>query len=199
MAQKLGELKNEVLVIDIREDRVNEVLPFVTDAKIGDTTNENFIASLGVSNFDLCVVAMENDFLHSLETTSLLKEHGAPFVLATANMDVHAKFLLRNGADKVVSPEKDMALRLAVKYSANNIFDYIELTPDYSIYEIPVPKNWIGKSIVQLAVRTRYRISILATKENGQIMPLPGADHVFKGKETMIIMGHNSDVKSLIN
>ncbi len=199
MAQKLGELKNEVLVVDIREDRVDEVLPFVTDAKIGDASNENFIASLGVGNFDLCVVAMENDFLHSLETTSLLKEHGASFVLATSSMDVHTKFLLRNGADRVVSPEKDMALRLAVKYSANNIFDYIELTPDYSIYEIPVPKNWVGKSIIQLAVRTKYKISILATKENDQIMPLPRADHVFKDKETIIIMGHNYDVKALIN
>ena len=135
MAAKLNEMNHEVLAIDIDEQRVNDVLPVVTSAQIGDSTNENFVASLGVRNFDLCVVAIGDNFQSSLETVALLKDYGAPFVVARANRDVHAKFLLRNGADEVVYPEKEMAIRSAVKYSSDNVFDYIELTGDYSIYE----------------------------------------------------------------
>jgi len=197
MAEKLNELRNEVMAVDISEERVNDVLPFVTDARIGDGTNEQFIASLGVRNFDICVVTIGDNFQSSLETTALLKDYGAKFVLARACREVHAKFLLRNGADRVVYAEKEMALRMAVRYGSNNIFDYIELTPDYSIYEIPTPKQWVGKSITQTAVRTKYHISILATKLNDEIFPLPRADYIFKGHETLIIMGRNEDVKIL--
>ena len=166
-------------------------------SQIGDTTNEHFIASLGVGNFDLCVVAIGDNFQSSLETTALLKDYGAPFVLSRANRDVHAKFLLRNGADKVVYPEREMAERLAVKFGTENIFDYIELTPDYSIYEIPVPVPWVGKSIVEKGVRNKYHISILAVKEQEEIYPLPRPEYVFRGSETLIIMGHYKDVRAL--
>ena len=120
MAAKLNEMNHEVLAIDIDEQRVNDVLPVVTSAQIGDSTNENFVASLGVRNFDLCVVSIGDNFQSSLETVALLKDYGAPFVVARANRDVHAKFLLRNGADEVVYPEKEMAIRSAVKYSSDN-------------------------------------------------------------------------------
>lgn len=139
MAEKLRELRHEVLAVDRNEQRVNEILPLVTNAQIGDSTSEQFIDSLGVRNFDLCVVAIGDDFQSSLETTALLKEHGAPFVLARASRDVHAKFLLRNGADDVIYPEKQMASWAAVRYSADHIFDYIQLTDDHSIFETAVP------------------------------------------------------------
>ena len=183
MAAKLIEEGNEVLAVDINEERVNDALDLVTNAQIGDTTNEHFIASLGVGNFDLCVVAIGDNFQSSLETTALLKDYGAPFVLSRANRDVHAKFLLRNGADKIVYPD--------------NIFDYIELTPDYSIYEIPVPAPWVGKSIVEKGVRNKYHISILAVKEQEEIYPLPRPEYIFRGSETLIIMGHYKDVRAL--
>jgi trk system potassium uptake protein TrkA len=199
LAAKLSELGNEVMAVESDEERVNEALPYLTSAQIGDSTNEQFIASLGVRNFDLCFVTIGDSFQGSLETTALLKEYGAKFVVARASRDVHAKFLLRNGADKVVYAEKEMAIRLAVKYSSNNIFDYIELTPDYSIYEISVPPAWAGRTIMQAAVRTKHHISILATKRNGEIFPLPKADYEFKGSETLIIMGRNEDVKKLIH
>lgn len=199
MASKFYELKNEVMAVDKNEERVNEALLFVTSAQIGDSTNEQFIASLGVRNFDLCVVAIGDNFQNSLETAALLKDYGAKFVLARATCDVHAKFLLRNGADKVVYTEKEMAIRLAVKYSMDNIFDYIELTPEYSIYEVSVPPAWMGKSIIQLAIRTKYHISILATKKEQKIFPLPKADYVFNGSETLIIMGRHEDVRKLLN
>lgn len=196
MAERLIAEGNEILAVDINEERVNDAIDMVTDAQIGDATNEHFVESLGVRNFDLCVVAIGDNFQSSLEATALLKDCGASLVLARANRDVHAKFLLRNGVD-LVYPEKEMAQRLAVKYGNDNIFDYIELTEEYAIYEIPVPDTWVGSSIVEKEVRKKYHISILATKEAGRMNPLPGADHVFRGAETLIVMGHFRDVRTV--
>ena len=198
MALKFQEMRHDVLAVDWNEERVNEALPFVTNAQIGDSTNPQFIASLGVRNFDLCVVAIGDNFQSSLETTSLLKEYGAKFVLARANRDVHAKFLLRNGADQVVYPEKEMAIRAAVKYSSDNVFDYVELTDYYSIYETPVPSSWVDKSILQLSVRQKYHISILAVKFDGKLEPLPRPEHVFRWGESILILGENRDLKKFI-
>lgn len=198
MAEKLLEEGNEVLGVDICEERVNDAMDMLTNAQIGDATNELFVESLGVRNFDLCVVAIGNNFQNSLETTALLKDYGAPFVLSRANRDVHAKFLLRNGADRIVYPEKEMAQRMAVKYGNDNIFDCIELTDEYSIYEIPVPESWVGKSILEKDVRKKYGISILATKRLETLYPLPGAEHVFAEDENLIILGHFQDVRAVI-
>ena len=199
MAEKLKELHHEVLAVDRNEDRVNDILPLVTNAQIGDSTNEQFIASLGVRNFDLCVVAIGDDFQSSLETTALLKEQGAPFVVSRANRDVHAKFLLRNGADDVIYPEKQMADWAAVRYSADHIFDYVELTPEHSIFETAVPASWVGKTVVELAVRQKYRINILATKHDGKLEPLPGPNHTFLADETIFILGDNKDVQKFLH
>ncbi len=198
MAEKLLEEGNEVLGVDICEERVNDAMDMLTNAQIGDATNELFVESLGVRNFDLCVVAIGDNFQNSLETTALLKDYGAPFVLSRANRDVHAKFLLRNGADRIVYPEKEMAQRMAVKYGNDNIFDCIELTDEYSIYEIPVPEYWVGKSILEKDVRKKYGISILATKRLETLYPLPGAEHVFAEDENLIILGHFKDVRAVI-
>lgn len=198
MAMKLHELGHEVMAIDTSEERINAALPFVTSAQIGDCTNEQYLASLGIRNFDLCVVAIGDNFQSSLETTSLLKDLGAKFVLSRANRDIHAKFLLRNGADQVVYPEKEMAIRSAVRFSSDNVFDYIELTAEHSIYEIPCPDNWIGKSIVSVDVRNKYHLSILAIKYNDTLHPLPGADYVFKPNDTLVIMGSNKDMKKFL-
>ncbi len=189
---------NEVMVIDIDEQIVNDALSYVTNAQIGNATNEAFISSLGVRNFDICIVAIGNDFQSSLEATALLKDMGAKFVVSRACRDVQAKFLLRNGADEVVYAEKEMAERMAAKYGTDNIFDYVELSDDYSIYEIATPPSWYGKSILQKAVRTKYHVSILATKEHGQINPLPKPEHIFTPTETLIIMSHNDDMRKLV-
>ena len=199
MAQKLYDMNHEVLAIDKNEEKINKVLPYVTNAQIGDSTNESFIDSLGVSNFDLCVVAIGDDFQSSLETTALLKDHGAKLVVARAVRDVHAKFLLRNGADKVVYPEKQIGNWAAVRFSSDNIFDYVQLTPDYSIYEISVPKNWIGKSMLELNVRRKYHINILATKNDGILDPLPSVDHTFTENETILILAQNTDIEKFLH
>ena len=198
MARKLRDLNHDVMAVDRNEERINDVLDLVTSAQIGDSTSEAFIASLGVRNFDVCMVAIGDDFQSSLETTALLKEQGAPFVVSRAARDVHAKFLLRNGADEVVYPERQMAGWAAVRYSSDHIFDYIQLTPDHSIYEVAVPESWEGKTIVQLGVRQKYHISILAIKQEGQLEPLPKPDRCFQSGETMLILGADRDVQKFL-
>ncbi len=197
MSRKLIEEGNSVLAIEKNEDRADESVDIIPNIQIGDATNERFIASLGVNNFDTCVVAIGDNFQTALEITVLLKDYGAKYVVSRANCDVHRKLLLRNGADYVVYAEHDIAERLAVKFGSKNIFDYIELTPEYSIYEIAVPNSWFGKSIIQISVRNKYSVSILATKLDGKIYPLPGADHVFVQGETIMVMGSQESIKKL--
>lgn len=198
MAKKFSEQNNDVMAIDINEERINNVLPVVTNALIGDATNEQFMETIGVRDFDLCVVAIGDNFQSSLETTALLKDLGAKFILARASRDVHAKFLLRNGADDVIYTEKETAERLAVKYGSDNIFNYIELNDEYSIYEIAVPSSWLNKSILKVNVRSKYGISILATKQGNNIYPLPKPEHVFTDSESLMILGKNEDVSRFI-
>ncbi len=198
MAIKLHEMKHEILAVDCREERVNEALPYVTNAQIGDGTSEAFIASLGVRNFDLCIVAIGDDFQSSLETTALLKDHGAKFVLSRANRDVHAKFLLRNGADEIVYPERQIANWAAVRYSADNVFDYVQLTKDYSIYEIEMPSEWVGRTIVELRVRQHHEINILGIKYEGKLEPMPSPEHLLRLGETLLIMGSNKSIAKLL-
>lgn len=156
------------------------------------------LRSLGVHNFDLCFVCVGTDFTSSLLITSLLKEMGAKRVISKASRDIQAKLLLRNGADEVVYPERDSAERMAVRQSAENVFDYIELTDGYSIYEIPPLENWIGRSVREVDVRNRFKINILAVKEGGELRPLPGAEYVFSGKEHLLALASQEDARKLL-
>ena len=191
------ELKNEVMIVDQREEALEALLPLVTSAKIGDCTNEEVLHSLGVGNFDLCFVCIGTNFQSSLEITSLLKEAGARFVVSKATRDIQAKFLLKNGADEVVYPERDIAERVAVRYSADNVFDYIELDEDYSIYEIPPLKEWLEKQsarwISRQAQQQHYRYEI-----NGETSFLPGANHVFRAEEHLMVIGRKKDIDKIL-
>ena len=164
LALKMQELKNEVMIVDKDAAVIEELAVNFTDAQIGDCTNENILKSLGINNFDICFVTMGGNFQSSLEVTSLLSDLGARYVVSEANRDIHAKFLLRNGADEVIYPEKDMAIKAAYKYSANNVFDFVEISPDYAIFEMPVPPVWVNRSIGTLNIRGKYHINILARK-----------------------------------
>lgn len=195
IAMNLSQLHHEVLAIDHREERVEEILPYVASAQIGDSTNEEFLKTLGIRNFDVCIVAIGNDFQSSLETTSLLKELGAPMVVARAARDVQAKFLLRNGADEVVYPEKQLARWTAIRYSADHILDYIELYGDYAIFEVTVPENWINKRIEEIDIRRKYNINILALKKNGNIDFATTPDIVLSEDSTMMILGQYKDIQ----
>jgi trk system potassium uptake protein TrkA len=198
MAIKLQELGHEVLAVDKNEARVNAALSYVTDAQIGDATDEAFIKTLGVRNFDLCVVAVGEDFESSLEATSLLKDNGAKFVLSRSATDVHAKFLLRNGADDVIYPASQAARYAAVRYTTDNVLDYMALSDDYSICEISVPAEWVNHSILQLSIRAKYNISIMAIKENSQMDSMPDPNYVFHGNETLLVLGRNNDLQRFL-
>ena len=195
MAMKFIEEGNDVLAVEISEERADSAVDIIQNIQIGDATDERFIQSLGVDNFDLCVIAIGDRFQVSLEITVLLKDMGAPYVIALASRDIHKKLLLRNGADYVVYGERELSERLAVKFGADNIFDYIVLDSEYAIYEIAVPRSWYGKSIVELSIRNKYKVSILATKKDGRIYPLPHPEHIFSPDETLMVMGNEESIK----
>jgi len=186
---ELNRLGHEIMAIDQSEERVAEILPYVTNTQIGNSTNMEFLESLGVRNFDMCIVTIGNDFQSSLETTSNLKELGAQLVVSRANRDVHAKFLLRNGADEVLYPQKQLAKWAAIRYGSNHILDYIELDESHSIFEVSVPKAWCNKSIGQVDIRKKYKINIMAVKRDGKMDLTITHDTVLEEDMTMLVLG----------
>lgn len=189
IALQLNKLGHEVMAVDSNEERVNEILPIVTNAQIGDSTNTEFLKSLGIGNFDVCIVTIGGNFQNSLETTSLLKELGAKLVVSRAERDVQEKFLLRNGADEVIYPEKQVANWAAIRYTADHIRDYIEVDEAHAIFEVEVPKGWIGKTVGELDIRRKYSINIMATKENGKINMAVSPDTVLTDNITLLVLG----------
>lgn len=189
IAIQLNQLGHHVMGVDHNEERVNDAVDVVTSAQIGDSTNEEFLASLGVSNYDVCIVAIGDDFQSSLETTYSLKELGAKFVVSRAERDGQKKFLLRNGADEVVYPEKQVARWAAIRYSADHILDYIELDDTHSIFEVSVPKSWIGLSIGQIDIRKKYNINIMAVKSKGVMTVSISPDTVLTEDKTLLVLG----------
>ncbi len=195
VAVKLNELGHQVMAIDKNEEYINEVLPYVTNAQIGDSTNENFLKTLGVRSFDLCIVTIGNDFQASLETTYLLKELGAKKIVSRAEQDRQEKFLLGNGADEIIYPEKQLASWMAIRYSADHILDYIELDDAYSIFEVPVPKSWEGRSIGEIDVRKKYNINIVAIKEEDKINVKISPTLVLDRQKTLLVLGEYKDLQ----
>ena len=189
IALQLNKLGHEVMAVDNNEERVNEILPIVTNAQIGDSTNTEFLKSLGIRNFDVCIVTIGGNFQNSLETTSLLKELGAKLVVSRAERDVQEKFLLRNGADEVVYPEKQVANWAAIRYTADHIRDYIEVDDAHAIFEVEVPEEWIGKTVGELDIRRKYSINIMATKENGKINMAVSPETVLTDNITLLVLG----------
>ena len=188
-AVQLSQLGHQIMAVDTNEDRINDVLPYVTNAQIGDSTNAEFLRSLGIGNFDVCIVTISDNFQNSLETTSLLKELGAKCVVSRAERDVQAKFLLRNGADHIVYPEKQVAKWAAIRYTADHIFDYIEIDEQHAIFEVEVPKSWVGKSIGKLNIRRKFGINILGIKHSGKTEVSITPDTVLSGEITILALG----------
>ena len=195
MAIKLNELNHQVMAIDKKEELVNAVLPFVTNAQIGDTTNEDFLRSLGVNNYDICIVAIGSDFQGSLETTSLLKDLGAKFVVSRAARDIQAKFLLRNGADEIIYPEKQVASWAAIRYGADHILDFIEIDEKYAIFEVTTPDIWVGKSIGQIDIRKKFGINIMAVKQENRLNLTVTPDMILTKDETMLVLGELKNIQ----
>ena len=195
IAMELSELGHEIMAVDVNEGRVDKVLPYVTNAQIGDSTNAEFLESLGIGNYDICFVTIGGSFQNSLETTSLLKELGAKMVISRAERDVQEKFLLRNGADKVIYPEKQVAKWASIRYTDDHILDYMEVDASHAIFEVEVPEEWIGKTVGELDIRRKYDINILAIKNNGELSMAISPDTCFTGNITLLVIGEYKAIK----
>ena len=190
IAMQLNQMGHEIMAVDLNEERVEKVLPFVTNAQIGDSTDAEFLKSLGIGNYDICFVTIGGSFQNSLETTSLLKELGARLVISRAERDVHEKFLLRNGADQVIYPEKQVAKWASIRYADDHILDYMEVDASHAIFEVEIPYEWIGKTIGELDIRKKHNINILAVKnEGGEIGVAISADTVLNDGSTLLVLG----------
>lgn len=188
---------NEVMIVDEDPHRVEALAHRFTDAQIGDCTNVEVLRSLGVSNFDVCFVAIGENFQSSLEISLLLKELGAKKVVSKANKEIQAKFLLRNGADEVVYPDRDIAVKTAIKYSANHVLDYVGLPGGLGMYELRVPDAWIGRTIGAIDIRRKFGVNILAIRHGDEMKINLGADYEFRSGDHMHIVGKESDINRL--
>jgi trk system potassium uptake protein TrkA len=148
-----------------------------------------------VSNFDVCIVAIGSNFQSSLETTSLLKELGAKQVVSRASRDVHEKFLLRNGADEVVYPEKQLATWTAIRYSSEHILDYIELDGEHAVYEVNIPTNWLGKTVGQIDIRKKYNVNIMGLRNRERLELTVTPDTVLSPGKTLMVLGRYKDIQ----
>lgn len=199
IAMQLNEMGHEIMAVDINEERVNRILPFVTNAQIGDSTDASFLESLGIGNFDICFVTIGGSFQNSLETTSLLKELGANLVISRAERDVQEKFLLRNGADRVVYPEKQVAKWASIRYADDHILDYMEVDASHAIFEVAIPDEWIGRSVGELDIRRRYNINILAVKKEREVSVTISVDTVLEADSTLLVLGNYKAIQKFFH
>ncbi len=195
VAMQLYQMGRQVMAVDKDEERIDEILPYVTRAEIGDCTSVDFLQSLGVDNFDVCIVAVGGDFQSSLEASSLLKDLGAHKVVSRAASDIQEKFLLRNGADEVVYPEKQVARWTAIRYTSQHILDYIRLDDTHAIFEVTIPHEWVGKTVGQLDIRRRHHLNIMAVKQHGELNAVVMPDTVLEADMTMLVIGEFETLK----
>lgn len=194
LAERMQALGNDVMVVDRDPELIDELAHEFTDAHIGDCDNESVLSALGINNFDVCFVTIGDDFQASLEITSMLKEHGARHVVSKARSERQAKLLLKIGADEIVFPEREIADKLALRFNADNIFDYIQLTREYAIYEIPCSEKWVNRTIADVDVRNRFHLNIIAVNRNDTLQITPGADYVFAAGDHIVVIGKAADV-----
>jgi trk system potassium uptake protein TrkA len=194
VAKSLTGLGFEVLAIDESEQRIQEASNFVTHAVQANSTDEEALRALGIRNFDVVIVAIGQDIQASILTTLILKEIGVPTLIVKAQNELHGKVLSRIGADKVVFPERDMGVRVAHHLVASNIIDYIELSEEYSIVELRASKAIVGKNLMQLDIRARYRCNVMAIKSDGKMNITPNADDMIGENDVLVVVGKNDDL-----
>ena len=199
LGEKLVNMGDEVMIVDKNEDVINLLAPKYTGAVIANCMNAENLNTLDVPSYDVCVVTIADDFQSSLEITSLLKDLGAKYVVSKANTDIQRKFLYHVGADEVIYPNRDIAEKLAVKLNSQNVYDYIELDSEFSIFEIAVPSKWVGKSIMETNPRAKYDINILSIKKGNRIMPAPTANTVFESGDKMVVFGNTEKIIAFTN
>ena len=198
VAKKMCQLGNEVMVIDKDEDSINNIAELVTHTAIVDVTEERDLKSIGLGNFDVVIVAISSDVRASIMATVMAKEMGVPKVVCKAKDELQAKVLYKIGADKVVFPERDMGIRLAYNLASENILDQINLDPEYSIMEIVTPQNWVGKTIIELNLRAKYDITVLAVKTQSGLKVMPSPNYKMQEKNILIIIGNTDKISEII-
>ena len=199
LGEKLLKMGVEVMIVDKNEDKINLLASKYSDALIANCMNEDNLKTLDVPSFDACVVAIGDDFQSSLEITSLLKDLGAKWVVSKATTEIQRKFLLKNGADEVVYPDRDIAEKLAVKLNSKKVFDYIELNDEYSIFEIAAPKHWAGKKLVDLNPRKKYGLNILTVKKGVSVVAELHANYIFEEGDHMLVFGNTEKILKFTN
>ncbi|BEP28611.1 potassium channel family protein [Helicovermis profundi] len=197
VAKRLFELGVEVMVVDKSEETIQNIADNVTYAVQADATDENSIKSLGIRNFDVAIVTIGSDIQSSILVTLMVKELGVKYVVAKAQNDMHAKVLYRIGADRVVFPEREMGTRIANNLVSDNILEHIQLAPDYSILEIVALKDWIGKTLLEVDVRAKYGINVMAIKHEDKLNIAVRADNMIKDGDVLVVIGHNDDLKKI--
>ena len=195
IARELYDMHHQILGVDLEEEKVQRALPYLTDAQIGDTTDRTFLKSLGIQNFDVCIVTIGENFESSIITVVLLKELGARRIIARASHGIQERLLLHNGADEVIYPARQLAAWTAIRWSSDKILDYTELDDDYSIYELTVPEQWDGKSLLALELRSKYGINILGIRREGKLSMNITPDTVFHSGTSVLLLGPQESVK----
>lgn len=197
-ALMLTKLGHDVLAVDKRSDRVNAIKGDILHVVQADTTDEHAVEQLGVSNFDCIVICIGEDIRASVLATVLCREMGANRIVAKAHDDLHAMLLTKTGADRVVQPEHDGGIRLARSLVAEGFIDSLDLSEDYAINEIELPKNWIGKSLTELSVRNRYGVSVIAIRRDGHLGVHIKPEQPFHEGDTLFVLGTNKSVQKLL-
>ena len=195
LAKELSDMGHEVMVVDRNEERVNKVMPFVTNAQIGNAIDRDLLETLGVDNFDVCFVTMHTNFQNSLEATYQLKELGAKLVVSRAESDTHEKFLLKNGADRVIYPEKQVAKWTAISFISEDIGNFMELDDEHAILEVDVKDDWIGKRMDEIHIRKKYDINVLAVKKGDSMNMKIGPDTIFEEEDVLVVLGSIKKIK----
>lgn len=199
LGEKLINMGDEVMIVDKDEDVINTLAPKYTNALIANCMNADNLQAMDIPSFNVCVVAIGDDFQSSLEITSILKDLGAKWVVSRADTDIQRKFLFRVGADEVVYPNRDIAEKLAVKLNSENVYDYIEVDSQYSIFEIAVPAKWNGKTLVEANPRGKYGLNVLLIKKGRNIVPSPGPNYVFEDGDHILVFGNTEKIVAFTN
>lgn len=197
VAKTLYALGHEVLAIDGNEEVVQTISDNVTHAIEGDCRDENVLRAVGIRNFDVVVVAIGQDLEASILITTMLKELGVSYVVAKAHSLMHSRILKKVGADKVVFPELDMGVRVANTLSNVNVVDQLSLSDGYSIVEINCPESWVGKSMIELDIRARYGINVLAVRAGDDIDVSPDPHRIFSKEDVVIVIGADDDMNGI--
>lgn len=199
LGEKLLEMGDEVMIVDKDEDVVNLLAPRYTNALIANCMNEENLKQLGIPSFDVCVVAVGDDFQSSLEITSLLHDLGAKNIVSRATTEIQRKFLMRVGANEVIYPDRDIAEKLAIRLNSSNVINYIDLDAEYSIFEIACPAKWVKKKLIDVNPRKKYGMNILTVKKGAQVLYTLDGEYVFEAGDQLVVFGHSETILQFTN